>query len=71
MEYNKIEKKLKKEMDKERYAHTQGVMYTAAALAMAYQANIEQAMYAGLLHDCAKCIPNKKKLKFIQPGNLT
>ena len=70
MEYNKIEKKLKKEMDKERYAHTQGVMYTAAALAMAYQANIEQAMYAGLLHDCAKCIPNKKKLKLCEEYDI-
>lgn len=66
MDYIKIEKKLKKEMDKERFAHTLGVMYTAAALAMAYQTNIEQAMCAGLLHDCAKCIPNKKKLKLCE-----
>lgn len=66
MEFYKIEKKLKKEMDKERYAHTQGVMYTAAALSMAYQTNLEQAMYAGLLHDCAKCIPNKEKLKLCE-----
>ncbi|MCI8299030.1 MAG: HD domain-containing protein [Lachnospiraceae bacterium] len=58
-----IEKKLKKELDKERYTHTIGVMYTAAALAMAHHADVEQAMYAGLLHDCAKCISNKKKLK--------
>ena len=66
MDYIKIEKKLKKEMDKERFAHTLGVMYTAAALAMAYQTNIEQAMCAGLLHDCAQCIPNKKKLKLCE-----
>ena len=38
-------------------------MYTAASLAMAHQVNMEQAMYAGLLHDCAKCISNEKKLK--------
>lgn len=66
MERIKIEKKLKKELDRERYTHTQGVMYTAAALAMAHQTNQEQAMYAGLLHDCAKCIPNKKKLKLCE-----
>lgn len=58
-----IEKKLKKELDKERYTHTLGVMYTAASLAMAHNANMEQAIYAGLLHDCAKCISNKEKLK--------
>ncbi len=54
-----IEKKLKKALDKERYTHTIGVMYTAASLAMAHGADLEQALYAGLLHDCAKCIPNR------------
>ena len=59
----KFEKKLKKYLDKERFVHTQGVMYTAAALAMAHGADMEKARLAGLLHDCAKCIPNKKKWK--------
>lgn len=58
----KINRKLKKELDDTRYEHTQGVAYTAAALAMKYNANIQAAMTAGLLHDCAKCIPNDKKL---------
>ena len=39
-----IEKKLKKELDKERYEHTMGVMYTAAALAMAHNGDLEQAL---------------------------
>lgn len=56
-------KKLKKHQDKCRFEHTMGVMYTAAALAMAYGADIEKARTAGLLHDCAKCIPNEKKIK--------
>ncbi len=58
----KIKKELKKELDKNRYHHTIGVMYTAASLAMRYEYDIEQAMLAGLLHDCAKCIPDKEKL---------
>lgn len=66
MKRKKIEKKLRKELDKERYEHTMGVMYTAAALAMAHQSDIEQAMYAGLLHDCAKCIPNDDKLRLCE-----
>ncbi|MCI8280451.1 MAG: HD domain-containing protein [Lachnospiraceae bacterium] len=58
-----IEKKLRKELDKERYRHTMGVMYTAASLAMAHGGDVEKAMIAGLLHDCAKCIPNDKKMQ--------
>lgn len=58
----KIKKSLKKELEKDRYEHTVGVMYTACSLAMAHGADIEQAMFAGLLHDCAKCIPNDVKL---------
>lgn len=65
-----IEKKLKKELDKERYTHTLGVMYTAAALAMAHHADVEKAMYAGLLHDCAKCVPNEKKLKLCKKYHI-
>ncbi len=65
-----IEKKLKKYLDKERYTHTLGVMYTAASLAMAHQADVEQAMYAGLLHDCAKCISNKEKLKICKKHKI-
>lgn len=70
MKRMEIEKKLKKELDKERYTHTMGVMYTAAALAMAHHAELEQAMYAGLLHDCAKCIPNEKKLKLCKKHHI-
>lgn len=62
MKLKKIQKKVKKELDKERYTHTISVMYTAAALAMAHNEDVTKAMYAGLLHDCAKCIPNEKKL---------
>lgn len=63
MEINDIRKKLKKELDKDRFEHTMGVMYTAGCLAMAYEYPIEKAMMAGLLHDCAKCLPNEEKLE--------
>ena len=58
-----IERALRKELDKERFRHTMGVMYTAASLAMAHGEDMEKALLAGLLHDCAKCIPNDKKFK--------
>ena len=60
------QKKLKHDMDEHRYEHTLGVMYTCGALAMRYEYDIQQAMLAGLLHDCAKCIPNSKKLKLCE-----
>ncbi len=65
-----IEKKLKKALDKERYTHTMGVMYTAASLAMRHGADMEQARYAGLLHDCAKCVPNREKLKLCKKHKI-
>ena len=53
MELVEIRKKLKKVQDKDRYEHTKGVMYTAGCLAMAYGYDMQKAMLAGLLHDCA------------------
>ena len=70
MNYQEMKKKLKKALDKERYEHTKGVMYTAAAMAMAHGASIEPAMIAGLLHDCAKCIPNNEKLELCKKHQI-
>ena len=70
MDFSIIKKKLKKELDKERYEHTKGVMYTAGCLAMANEYNIDKAMLAGLLHDCAKCIPNDEKIKICNNNNI-
>lgn len=57
-----VRKQVKKALDKDRWEHTKGVAYTACCLAMAHDADMEQAMLAGFLHDCAKCIPNEEKL---------
>lgn len=70
MEANEIRKKLKKELDKGRYAHTQGVMYTAECLAMAHGYPLSPAMFAGLLHDCAKCIPNDEKIRLCRQYDI-
>ena len=69
-EIEKISKKLMKELDEDRYRHTQGVMYTSAALAMRYDADLKKALLAGLLHDCAKCIPGHTKIKMYEKYNL-
>jgi predicted HD superfamily hydrolase involved in NAD metabolism len=65
----KIKKYLKNHLTKERYNHTIGVAYTAVSMAMRYNPDpssdefIKRAEIAGLLHDCAKCMDNSKKLK--------
>lgn len=53
---------MKQKLDDDRYEHTLGVMYTAAALAMRHRVDLNQALFAGLLHDCAKCYSDEKKL---------
>lgn len=66
----KITKKLKKYLDEDRLWHTLGVMHTAAAMAMVYHEDMEKAQLAGLLHDCAKCIPSKKKIKLCNENHI-
>ena len=69
-QFQVIQAQLKKELDKERYEHTLGVMYTAGCLAMRYGCDMSKAMLAGLLHDCAKCISNDKKIKLCKKNNV-
>lgn len=66
-----ITKDLKSSLDKDRYHHTIGVSYTAICLAMRYEVDLEKAELAGLLHDCAKCIPDDKKLKKCIEHNMS
>ena len=65
-----LKKDLKREMDDSRYEHTLGVMYTSAALAMRYEYDMERAMLAGLMHDCAKCMDHEKKLKICADNKI-
>ena len=66
----KIRKSLAKTLDEDRYIHTIGVAYTATSLAMRYGASIENAELAGLLHDCAKCMDDDKKLAICEKYNI-
>ena len=63
MDIKKIKKELKNVLDKSRYEHTIGVAYTATSLAMKYNVDLNKALIAGLLHDCAKCVPDDEKVK--------
>lgn len=65
-----LEKQMKEELSDDRFEHTLGVMYTAEALAMRYGVDMTKAAAAGLLHDCAKCIPNAQKLKMCRKHHI-
>ena len=68
---SKIRKAMEKALDSKRYEHTLGVAYTAASLAMRYDVCINDAIVASLLHDCAKCISDEKKISICEKNNLT
>ncbi len=57
--------KLKQSLTPERFEHSIGVAEEAVFLAEKYGADIEKARIAGLLHDCAKCLPKEKLLDII------
>jgi len=61
---------VKEQLDQTRYEHTMGVMYTAASMAMCHGADLEKSIVAGLLHDCAKCIPSKEKIQMCDENEI-
>ena len=63
MKRDKMEYKLKKELDRQRFEHTLGVEQTAREMARVFGEDEEKAALAGLLHDCAKCMPLSQMIK--------
>lgn len=66
----RLRERIKIPLDQARYEHTLGVAYTAAALAMCYGEDIDKALTAGLLHDCAKCISDSEKIRICEDAGL-
>lgn len=66
----KIRRKMEKTLDAKRFEHTLGVAYVASSLAMCYGEDLNKALLAGLLHDCAKCIDNEKKIAICEKHNI-
>lgn len=69
-QWKQMERQLKEELEKKRYQHTVGVAYTASCLAMRYDADLSKAMLAGLLHDCAKCLPGQKQVHLCRKHHI-
>ena len=65
-----IHKRLKLELNPNRYAHTLAVTRHAAAMAKLHGLNAEQAALAGLLHDCGRAIPMAKMVAFMRRNRI-
>lgn len=70
VDIGKIRKKMEKALDPKRYEHTLGVAYTASCLAMCHGADPVKAKVAGLLHDSAKCMTDKKRIAICKRNHL-
>ena len=66
----KLRNKMAKELEPKRYEHTLSVAYTAANLAAVHGENVETALIAGMLHDCAKCLGYKKQMSLCKKNNV-
>lgn len=63
MDYTNIENCknwLKSNLTKERYEHSLGTAECAFELAKRFGLDTDKAYYCGLIHDCAKCLPNEE-----------
>lgn len=66
----KLRKAMESELNPKRYEHTLAVAYTAANLAMVHGADTRNATIAGMLHDCAKCLSDKKLISICNKNSL-
>ena len=57
-----MRERLQNKLTKKRFEHSLGVEYVSGCLAMVHGADVERALTAGLLHDCAKCLLAEDKL---------
>lgn len=57
-----IQQKVENQLTKKRFYHTLGVQTICFSLALVYGSDSLKAIYAGLLHDLAKCIPDEELL---------
>ena len=69
-ELDVIKEKVRQSQTDFRYQHTIGVMNTAVELAKHYQADVDKARIAGLLHDCAKGFTGQRNLELCEKYGL-
>ncbi len=66
----KLRKQLEKELKPDRFEHTLGVAYTASSMAFLYGADVQKALIAGFLHDCAKSLSHEEQVKVCEKNDI-
>lgn len=61
---------LKANLTEERYEHSLGTAESARILAERFGLDKEKAYFAGLIHDCAKCLPKDKMSEILNQCEL-
>ena len=70
MNYEEIERKVKKRISKKRFLHSLGVVNCATDLAKRYNCDVEKARIAAISHDCAKEMEMEKLLLIARSHKL-
>lgn len=70
MKMDQIREDLKTRLSPERFEHTISVMYTAASLAMCHKGDINNALLAGLLHDCTKYMTREEHIALCESAGV-
>ena len=65
-----LKHRVKKALDEKRFDHSLGVAYTCATLAFVHGGDVEQALTAGMLHDCAKCLSHEEKIRICRENHI-
>ena len=65
-----VQEKLRDEFKGNRFIHTLGVQYTSTCLAMRYGLDLNKAEIAGLLHDCAKQLPESEMIAICENNGV-
>ena len=68
--YMEVTRKLKKSLKHSRYLHTMGVAYMCAVMAHRWDTDMEDAILAGLLHDCAKCNSDERNIELMRKDGI-
>lgn len=66
-----LRKEMKKTLEPKRFEHTLSVAYTAANLAAVHGVDVDKALVAGMLHDCAKCLSHKKQMSICKKNHIS
>ena len=66
----RLDEEMKKELKPSRYVHTLGVANMAYSLAIRWGYPAVNAMVAGMLHDCAKCISDEKRINVCEKNHI-